>query len=301
MTAALEICLTQLKWPKGVADDGTKKAGVTPGKPIWKNIGSRAVSAVIFALICIPPIYIGGYLWAVFVLLLGLRLVLEWVRMSDPNRDWTAMAIPMVGLTLAIGYVGQEQAAIAFAIVAVTAILAGLERLRRGGLMWSFLGTLYIAVPTVLMIALRGSDAGLSDGLKVMLFIILVVVGADVGAYLGGSAVKGPKIAPKLSPNKTWSGFVSGLVLGSVIGLIIGKTIGLDMTYSLLLSLPIIVFSVIGDFLESGLKRHFNVKDTGKLIPGHGGLLDRVDGLMLSIVASALVLWTVPTLWPGVL
>ena len=284
-----------------MADGGTEERGITPTTPIWKNIGPRAVSAVLFALICIPPIFIGGYLWAMFVLLLGLRLVLEWVRMSDPDRDWAAMAIPMVGLTLAIGYAGQGQSLIAFTIVALTACLAGLERLRRGGMGWSLLGALYIAVPTILMIVLRGNAAGLSDGLKVMLFIILVVIGADVGAYLGGSAIKGPKIAPKLSPNKTWSGFLSGVLLGSIVGLVFGSIIGLEWSYILLLSLPIIVFSVIGDFLESGLKRHFKVKDTGKLIPGHGGLLDRVDGLMLSIVASALVLWAVPTLWPGVL
>ena len=272
-----------------------------PKKAIWKNIGPRAISAVLFAIVCIPPIYFGHYVWALFVLLLGLRLMLEWVRMSDPDGHLLAMAIPMIGLTIAIGYVAGGYNGLSLLTLGVTAIAAGLERIRRGGVLWSGLGSLYIAVPTVLMIALRGDVAGFSDGLQVMLFIILVVVGADVGAYLGGSLIKGPKIAPKISPNKTWSGFFSGLVLGGLIGAVFGVLLGLSLEFSLLLAIPIVVFSVVGDFIESALKRHFNVKDTGNLMPGHGGLLDRVDGLMLAVVASALILWAVPSLWPGVL
>ena len=274
---------------------------VAAKKPIWKNIGPRAVSALLFGAICIPPIYFGGYIWAVLVLILGLRLVLEWVRMTDPNRDILAMAIPMIGLTIAIGYVAGGYNLLSLITLIVTAIVAGLERLRRGGVLWSGLGALYIAVPTVLMIAIRGDVAGFSDGFKVILFVILVVIGADVGAYLGGSAIKGPKIAPRLSPNKTWSGFVSGLILGSVVAIVTGKIMGMDAGFSILLAIPIIVFSVVGDFFESGVKRHFNVKDTGRLMPGHGGLLDRLDGLMLAVIASAAVLWAVPSLWPGVL
>lgn len=282
-------------------DKDAQKSVAFVKAPIWKNIGPRATSALLFALICVPPIFLGGYVWAIFVLILGLRLVLEWVRMSDPNYNWVAMIIPMTGLTLAIGYAAQGQSGLAVLIAGVTALIAGAERIRRGGAIWSGLGALYVAIPTLLMVTLRGNSVGYSEGLEVMLFIILVVIGADVGAYLGGSAMKGPKIAPKLSPNKTWSGFLSGIVLGCILGVLIGKAFDLTLVFSLLLSIPIIIFSVLGDFLESGLKRHFKVKDTGKLIPGHGGLLDRVDGLMLAIVASALVLWAVPTLWPTVL
>lgn len=270
-------------------------------KPIWKNLGPRAISAVSFAVICVPPLWFGGYVWAIFVLILGLRLVLEWVRMSDAAGGLIAMAIPMVGLTIAIGYLAGGHTVLTFLTLAATVIIAGLERVRRGGVLWSVLGTLYILVPTILMVAFRGDIAGFSDGLKVLLFIILVVIGADVGAYFGGSAFKGPKIAPSISPNKTWSGFISGVVLGSVTGLITGHFMGLTTAFSLLLALPIIIFSVFGDFLESGIKRHFDVKDTGNLMPGHGGLLDRLDGLMLALIASAGVVCLVPSLWPGVL
>ena len=270
-------------------------------KPIWKNLGPRAISAVAFASICILPLWFGGYVWAIFVLILGLRLVLEWVRMSDAAGGLIAMAIPMVGLTIAIGYLAGGHTLLTFLTLAVTVIIAGLERVRRGGVLWSALGTLYILVPTILMVAIRGDIAGFSDGLKVLLFIILVVIGADVGAYFGGSAFKGPKIAPSISPNKTWSGFISGVIFGAIVGLITGHFMGLAKSFSLFLALPVIVFSVVGDFLESGIKRHFNVKDTGKLMPGHGGLLDRLDGLMLALIASAAVIYLVPSLWPSLL
>lgn len=274
-------------------------------KPIWKNIGPRAVSGILFSAICIPPVYFGGYVWALLVLAIGLRLVLEWVRMSDPDRGLLAMVIPMIGLTVSIGYIAGGYHAFSFLALAMTAIITALERMKRSSkplaALWSGLGALYIAVPTVLMIAIRGGEAGFSEGFQAILFVILVVVAADVGAYLGGSALKGPKIAPKLSPNKTWSGFTSGLILGCVVGGVTGSIMGLSLSFSLLFTVPIVVFSVVGDFLESGLKRHFKVKDTGNLMPGHGGLLDRVDGLMLAILASALVLWTAPSLWPGVL
>jgi phosphatidate cytidylyltransferase len=133
------------------------------------------------------------------------------------------------------------------------------------------------------------------------LFIILIVIGADTGAYFGGSVFKGPKMAPKLSPNKTWSGFISGLIFGTLLGAFVGQFIGLAAPAAFVLSALIVISSVFGDFLESGLKRKFNVKDAGNLMPGHGGLLDRVDSLMMAITFSALVVLLMPNIWPGAL
>lgn len=274
---------------------------VSVKQPIWKNIGPRAVSGLLFSALGIPPIFFAGYLWAVLLLVVGLRLTFEWVRMTDPNKDRMALIIPMAGLTIAVGYVIGGYNLLSFLTITITAVIAGLQRKRRGGVLWSGLGSLYIAIPTVLMIALRGHEAGLTEGFYVILFLILVVVGADMGAYFGGSAIKGPRIAPKISPNKTWAGFVSGLIAGCIVALIAGYVMGLETEFSILLAVPIIIFSVIGDFFESGVKRHFNVKDTGRLMPGHGGLLDRFDGLMLSVIAIAAMLWAVPSLWPGLL
>lgn len=270
-------------------------------KPIWKNLGPRAISALVFAGICIPPLYFGGFIWAFLTGILGLRLVYEWVRMSDPAGDWRALAIPMAGLIAAISYIAMGQILFAIAAILATSVLAACERYRRGGAKWSGLGALYILTPTVLMVLIRGNDAGFSSGFQALLFIILIVVAADTGAYFGGSMFKGAKMAPKLSPNKTWSGFFSGLLFGIFVGVCASKYLDVSPQFAVMLAAPVVVFSVVGDFLESGLKRKLNVKDTGTLMPGHGGLLDRLDGLMLAVVASALVLWLVPSLWPGVL
>ncbi len=259
-------------------------------KPIWKNLGPRVVSALVFAVIFGLPLYIGGYVWTVLVLALGLRLIWEWVDISDKGRGPLALAIPMIGLILAIGYVATGQHNyLVIAVTLVTAILAAVERARRGGALWSGFGVLYIFAPTLLMIVLRGSEMGMSQGLSILLFIVLVVAGADVGAYFGGSALKGPKMAPKISPNKTWSGFFSGLILGTVIGIACGIFMDVPIGKSVAFSIPVVIFSVFGDFLESGFKRKLKVKDAGNLMPGHGGLLDRVDGLMMAIVGCAVM------------
>ena len=247
------------------------------------------------------PLYIGGYVWALFVLLLGLRLVWEWVNMSDMGRSRLALIIPMLGMIITIGYVAEGMFLNAVLAAAAAAVAAGAERWRRGGAHWAFLGTFYIFIPTALLAGFRGHEFGFSIGLGSLLFIILIVIGADTGAYFGGSMFKGPKMAPKLSPNKTWSGFVSGLIFGTFFGTIIGQVIGLGVATAFFLALLIVISSVFGDFLESGLKRKFKVKDAGNLMPGHGGLLDRVDSLMMAITFSALVLLLFPSVWPGAL
>ena len=127
----------------------------------------------------------------------------------------------------------------------------------------------------------------------------MVVIAADSWAYLGGSLLKGPKLAPKISPNKTWSGFLSGLLFGAFAGVLCAWATGFGLVYGFMLALPVVLFSVIGDLLESAIKRHLNVKDAGGLLPGHGGLLDRVDSLMLAVFVSAIALLIWPGIWPG--
>ncbi|MEP1231588.1 MAG: phosphatidate cytidylyltransferase [Litorimonas sp.] len=272
---------------------------VPPPKKTWKNLGVRAVTGFSLAMICVIPLYIGGWAWAVLVALFGGRMMYEWVRMSDPKPNLITYIIPILGLVVGVIYTTQDQHGFAALAVIVTAICAGLGRMRRGGVLWSALGILYILVPALVMIALRGMQAGFATrGFSLLIFVILCVIAADVGAYFGGSYFKGKKLAPTLSPNKTWSGVISGFVFALIVGALVAAIIGLSPVYGIMLAAPIVILSVLGDLLESALKRKLNVKDSGGLLPGHGGLLDRLDSLMMAVVGAAILLYLLPNIWP---
>ncbi|MEP3891533.1 MAG: phosphatidate cytidylyltransferase [Hellea sp.] len=271
----------------------------TTKPPIWKNVGIRAVTALALAAIVIPPLYFGGWPWAIMAALFGGRMMWEWVKMSDKNPTRLAFILPITGVVIACFYMAQQNLSFAVITVAIAALLAALERARRGGLLWAGLGYLYIVIPSLAIVGIRGVENGFNtEGFTKLAFVILIVVAADVGAYFGGSYFKGPKLSPKLSPNKTWSGFLSGLIFGAITGGVVGMVIGLGFPLGFGLAVPLVILSVLGDLLESGLKRSLNVKDSGDLLPGHGGLLDRLDSLMLAVVGAVAILYIAPGLWP---
>lgn len=144
---------------------------------------------------------------------------------------------------------------------------------------WDLIGVLYIVIPVLCLIELRSAK----NGLDAILFLFIVIWSTDIGAYFTGKTIGGPKIAPKISPKKTWSGLIGGVILA-----IITSRFFIDFSdfNNFATSIPAVVFlsvfSQVGDFTESALKRYFNVKDSGALIPGHGGFLDRCDGLLFA-------------------
>ena len=275
-------------------------------KPKFKGVWIRVISAVALVLLCIAPFYFGDWLWAALAGLFGGRMLFEWVRMSDPSPTLPAYVVPILGLLAGTIYIVQDDRVLAVVAVLMTAaavavvqgVRSGDKKSRRIG--WAILGVFYIIIPTLFMIEMRGNEVGFNTiGFQRLLFVIACVTGADIGAYFGGSVLGGTKLAPKLSPNKTWSGFFSGQVVAIILGAIFGSIIGIGWLSGAILALPIAILSVLGDLFESGVKRELGVKDTGGLMPGHGGLLDRLDSLMAAIVGVAIILFLFPSVWPG--
>jgi len=228
----------------------------------------------------------------------------EWVRMSDPAPRLPAYLAPVFGLLAGIVYTVQGTVSLAAIAVAVTALSVFAIQIVRGRADkpahagWAVMGVVYIIIPVLMIITLRGNEIGFdTTGFKILSFILVCVIAADVGAYFGGSTIGGPKLAPKLSPNKTWSGFISGQLLAVILGALVGHLIGLGWVRGAMLALPLAILSVLGDLFESGVKRRLGVKDAGELMPGHGGLLDRLDSLMAAVTGAAILLLIFPGLW----
>jgi len=177
-------------------------------QPIWKNLWPRLFSALAMAAILIIPFYFGGAFWAVTIFLLGVMAIWEWVGMTDKPATPTVFILG-AGLTAAIVTQFMGYGHWLYGIIFAAAGAAFLERLtRKGGeKIWAPFGALYIILPCVAAILLRGNETGIETaGFKLLSYVFLVVIAADVGAYFGGSFFKGPKLAPRLSPKKTWSG-----------------------------------------------------------------------------------------------
>jgi phosphatidate cytidylyltransferase len=268
-------------------------------KPIWKNAGIRGVTALVLAGIVILPIYFGGIYWAILVSTFSARMMWEWVRMLNPRPQLKEICIPVAGIFLSCFLMAFENYNFVIISVGLSIFLISIERFNLNKVFWACLGFIYICLPSIALIDLRGFEVGFSSvGFIKMCYIILIVIGTDVGAYLGGSYFKGPKLSPVISPNKTWSGFISGLTLGVILGGLTGYFSGMGTIFSLIFAIPIVLLSVVGDLFESGIKRVLKVKDTGELLPGHGGLLDRLDSLMFAVLGSVIIFYIAPDVWP---
>ncbi len=151
----------------------------------------------------------------------------------------------------------------------------------------SLLGVPYIGLAVIALIWLRGD---VEYGFLAIIYLFVTVWTVDIFAYISGRLFGGPKFAPKISPKKTWSGFIGGVGAGTLAGVIFGAQMGgTSLVIIGLISLLIGAISQLGDLFESAFKRHFDIKDASNLIPGHGGLFDRVDGLMFAAMIAALI------------
>jgi phosphatidate cytidylyltransferase len=260
----------------------------------WRNLGLRAVSAAILAPVAVACVWFGGWAFLLLIAVAVTLLCIEWGEMCDNTTPIRAAAVIALAVLIAVfaTYLGHPW--IGWVLVGVGAIAGALIALARGRIDRPAdiaFGVLYVGAPSIALMWLRGDVQG--RGWTIML--VAVVWGADIGAFLVGSLLKGPKLWPRFSPNKTWSGFVGGLAAGVAAAEAILWSFphegGPGPRATAMVGLAVGLSAMGGDLWESMLKRRFGVKDSGSLIPGHGGLLDRVDGLMFGALVMAAARW----------
>lgn len=271
-----------------MAPSTSPKAG--PRDPVFLR---RLVSALVLAPLALVLVWFGGYPFAIFVAAFAAAMAWEWVRMSDREAPPRAFALATGTAVGAVLLAAQGEAGwCAFWIVA-GALGSWLDRRRRGNPHEAAIGVVYVAVAASILVWLR------ADSLTGLVFLFAVVWAADTFAYLAGTWLRGPKLLPAASPNKTWTGLIAGLAFGSAAGAAVAMWSGMDLVHALMVALPLALSAVAGDLVMSLAKRRFGVKDAGSLIPGHGGVLDRVDALMLAAVFAGLFAFLAPGGWPG--
>lgn len=247
------------------------------------NLFSRVVAALILAPLTIMVVFAGGWIWILLVTAVAIGLFYEWDGIVNAKRDARIIAIgvialELIGLALWFGWTG-----IAFttAIVAPT-LIAYLSNERRA---WNVGGFFYAAAALIASVLVRLDPA---VGFYALVYPLLIVWVTDIGGYFAGRGIGGPKLAPRVSPKKTWAGAIGGIVLSLVIALAATWLGWGRLVPMVVIALVLSIVSQFGDLFESRVKRQFGVKDSSQIIPGHGGLLDRLDGFVAAIVFAAL-------------
>ncbi|SNR39909.1 phosphatidate cytidylyltransferase [Puniceibacterium sediminis] len=237
----------------------------------WDDLLPRLISAVIMVAVGLLAIWQGGLVFHALVVLVSGVMVWELVCMLDSKRSKSSLVLGVVAgsaLMLAI------EVPVSFALpLIMLPSMVGLGRMERGGVT-------YAVYTAVILLAGYGLMALRDDfGLTWMAWLVVVVVVTDVAGYFAGRIIGGPKFWPRVSPKKTWSGTAAGWVGAAFVGLAFAATTGAGVGL-MGISIAVAMASQIGDIAESAIKRRTGVKDSSNLIPGHGGLLDRFDGML---------------------
>ena len=263
--------------------EGEAAPAASESNPRSRNLLMRIAAAAVLIPLAVAIAYAGGWLWTTLVTLAAIGLFLEWLtvvglagatRVSVPG----VVALAVAGLCLAIGRI--DAALIVLAIGLVVAVSIAPERRN-----WVAAGFLYAAAAEIASVLVRLDPV---KGFAALMFVLLIVWVTDSGGYFAGRGIGGPKLWPKVSPKKTWAGAAGGFAASLAVAVAFAA-FGLGNTGPLLmLSAVLSVVSQLGDLFESAVKRRFGVKDSSHIIPGHGGLMDRLDGFVAAVVVAAL-------------
>lgn len=241
------------------------------------NLQLRILTAAVLAPVTILLIWLGGISFKLLAIAIGFAIFYEWTTLSASKQTrsglisgWTVLIASAALLLL------QMPALQILAILAAGAVFL----IQRSN--WTAAGLLYAGIPMICLSFLRNDTA---SGLTAIIYLFALVWATDISAYFTGRTIGGPKLAPRFSPNKTWSGAIGGVVAAMIAAAAVSYFSFEHIKFPMvILAIALSVASQMGDLGESWVKRHFGAKDSGKLLPGHGGVMDRVDGLIVAAV-----------------
>lgn len=261
---------------------GASQSGATAPR---SELSLRVASAIVLVLIALAATWFGGWPFALVWLAAGIVIAMEAIAMGARQRPRALLLISALGLTALalIARLDMPRSA-GWTAVAITLLALGLTGISRRDRVWAIAGWLYAAVVVWVPITVRDNPDLALGGI---LWMFAVVWSTDIAAFFVGRRFGGPKLWRRVSPGKTWSGFAGGLVVATLAGVAVaaaarqqGATLPFGLAVVALASALASVAAQLGDLGESALKRHFSVKDSGHLIPGHGGVMDRLDGFV---------------------
>lgn len=248
------------------------------------ELRTRSIIGALLILIASAALWFGGFFFWLLLVIAGVLMQGEWghlVRASVEHRKMAmfAVSVPLAllcPLAAGLSWTVFGALAAAFFFVLMTARSLPLA-----------LGLLYVCVPIMALMFLRGQQPDLT-GLTLAFWSLALVWATDIGAYFAGRSIGGPKLAPRVSPSKTWAGLGGGVLAALVLGFLLHRLAGLPLQLAAASGL-LAVAAQLGDLLESWMKRRAGVKDSGTLLPGHGGVMDRLDGVVAAAPLAALL------------
>lgn len=246
----------------------------------------RTLSALLLVIPALAALYFGDPYFFLLILLAALCVIGEWVMLCRQQQfGWVGLTATLLVASVLLLF---QQTGLLWALTVLVAGMLGallVLGLRDGR--WMLLGLAYAAVPTMAMYWLYQAAP---TGPHLVGLLIAIVAATDIGAYFAGRMIGGPRLAPKISPGKTWAGLAGGILAAAIVGAF-GWSLLLQQPvwYGAGIGIALALVAQAGDLFESAVKRYFGVKDSGSLIPGHGGVLDRFDGLITATLFLAMV------------
>lgn len=261
---------------------------ITPAPAKSNELRTRIIVGLILITAAVLAEYFGGlFLW-LLVVLMALGIMSEWARLTgrQDNRLLSMYALSVPLAIMSPWAAGPSFLALGL-IMGAAMFVAVFDRSIKLAV-----GVLYAGLPALAIIYLRDIE----NGILIVFWTLALVWATDIGAYFSGRAIGGPKLAPQFSPNKTWAGLIGGVLLTAAVSFVLHVYWGLPFKL-VLLSVPLAVLAQMGDLFESWLKRKAGAKDSGTIFPGHGGVMDRLDGLIpvAPVVAAIMLFDNLPT------